>query len=616
MGSSEKENLDGSPSSSPTKKSPNASPGTTPRTPRDVMVAVEGRELAVPTGSWGSDGHLEAKFPEDTVCTVMVKAGLTGRNGVHVVLRVGLRAREGCLRFAPTPEALSAWATTSASGTEECAIGALPSRGGASRGTPQPGSCQHSWCDEDSRRNATAEVISVEEALALGPGACAAEFRCRLALRVHASCVVKDDGQAALHVQVAGEIGLLPRLRPAGREAMLRYYKEARTAFAGGQIVAALRECELALGTAEGLRPVPREVGDVLNLMGALHLRRGAAGLAAKCLERALSLREALCGPEAEDGARTLAATLSSLGSAKQALGAHAEALRCHLRALEVLEKAGCDDAFLASALHGLGGAHRMLNQLAEASSCYERALQIREKVFGQSSPQLAATLNNLGAVSQQLRRNREAVRYYQRSLRIQSAAYGRQHPTTAATLSNLGSAHQQLGEHRCAVECLTGALAAQEASLGEEHAAVATTLHNLGNAMAASGHGSDAARCHWRALSIWSKASGPAHPDVASTLHCLGNVYRGLSRPEAAAKCFEGALRIREVALGPTHPETARTRHCAALVGCRLGSAAAAHQELHAAVNSLLASLGSQHPWCLQARADAEGLRQAIMES
>ncbi|CAK0873911.1 unnamed protein product [Prorocentrum cordatum] len=114
--------------------------------------------------------------------------------------------------------------------------------------------------------------------------------------------------------------------------------------------------------------------------MGAVHLRRGTPALAAKCLERALLLRGAGEGSGGEAD-RTLAATLSSLGSARQALGAHSEALRCRLAAVGALERAGGEDAALAGALHALGGAHRAVGQAEEALRCYERALQLRERV-------------------------------------------------------------------------------------------------------------------------------------------------------------------------------------------------------------------------------------------
>merc|ERR1711881_717159 len=107
-----------------------------------------------------------------------------------------------------------------------------------------------------------------------------------------------------------------------------------------------------AVTMADALVPRPREMGDVLNLMGAIHLRRQSPIVAVKCLERALYVREQTAGCEEDPG---IAATLNTLGSAHQALGAHSEARRCHERACAILKAgAGSSDPTVASCLQSL----------------------------------------------------------------------------------------------------------------------------------------------------------------------------------------------------------------------------------------------------------------------
>jgi len=613
-----------------------AEPSSAPCTPRTVEVSVEAQEVLGPPATWSSGRSVEAHV-DKVACTVTVKAGLTGRNGINVVLRVGLFVKDRSSRLLcfPAAEALESFRTVGVAGVEECDIGRLPSR---SRASPRAGMCSHSWVDSGPP-GWGGPVVTAHEALELEPSATCLEFLPGLDLRVTASCSVRDDGQAKLRVEVEGELRLQPRFRLHGREAGRRLYATARECFCANDDLKALQVCEEALTMTDGLQPRPPEMGDVLNLMGALHLRRRTPALAVTCLEKALAMRAHFSGAEAAEAAK-LASTLSTLGSAHQMLGSYSEALRCLLRAVSILERlvadsAGGDDVAgegssaptprpadintsgaeeaLASTLHSLGGVYRALGQHVDARRCYEKALSVRERVLGADDPLNAATLNNLGAVLQQLSDDRGAVRTYQRALALQAKMYGKDDCMTAATLSNLGSAHDRVGEHRSAIECHSRALLIQEKHLGADHQGVAATLHNLGNALAAAGRGKDAARCHWRALGIWQKSLGPAHPDIAATLHSLGNVYRGLSEPEAAATCFAGALRIREVALGPTHSETARTRHCAALAACALGTPEAAFQELQAASNTLRSNLGARHPWVLQARADVEALSEVV---
>lgn len=571
--------------------------------------------MAVPGGMWASDGHLELAASEN-VCTVTVKTGISGRSGLNVVLRVGLAIQDvaaNCLRFPATADALNTWTTVRVSGVEECDMGRLPSRPGSLPKAPHPGSCRHEWSEavvtEGSGSSASGEV-SVNEALVLGPSAVScSEFYCGLSLDVGASCAITPQGQAKLRVEVRGELRLRPRFFAAGREGVARLYAVARDCFGAGDDLTALQTCEEAVIMADAVVPRPREMGDVLNLMGAIHLRRQSPAVAVKCLQRALMVRE-------QDGGQDLgmASTLNTLGNAHQVLGAHADAKFCHERACTILKAvSGDNDPAVASCLQSLGGIQRALGSLIDAKKSFEEALAIRELVLSPDDVLIAGTLNNLGAVLQGLSDDRGAIRCYQKSLAILIRAHGREHPTVAAILSNLGSAHGRIGEHQCAVDCMQRALSVQESRLGPEDAAVAASLHNLGNALALAGKGGDAARCLWRALDIWSKAASPAQCDIAATLHSLGNVYRGLGDSAAAARCFAGSLRIREAVLGPTHQETARTRHCAALVGCTLGDESSSLQELEVAANSLLASLGAKHPWSMQARADAESLRQVV---
>lgn len=597
------------------KDSPMASPAGTPRTPRSVEVSVESQELAVPGGAWASDGCLELAA-SGNVCTIIVKTGLTGRGGLNVVLRVGLALQgvaDNCLRIPATADALSTWTTVHVAGVEECDMGRLPSRPGSLPKAPQPGSCRHEWNDAGAHGAGVLRCgeLSANEALAVGPnGASCSEFYCGLSLEVGASCAITPDGQAKLRVEVRGELRLLTRFFCAGRDGVASLYKAARDLYRAGDDAKALQSCEEAATIADVLVPRPREMGDVLNLMGALHLRRRNPTIAVKCLERALLLRKQMAGGAEDLG---MAATLSTLGNAHQALSGHAEARRCYEHACSILKSVSGDcDPAVASCLQSLGGVHRALGSLCDAKHCLEEALSIRDKLLGADDPLTAGTLNNLGAVLQGLSDDRGAIRCYQRALQIQMKVHGRSHPMVAATLSNLGSAHARLSEPQCAVDCHQRALNIQETHLGPEDVGVASSLHNLGNALALAGSGGDAARCLWRALDIWCKALGPKC-DAAATLHSLGNVYRGMGDTAAASQCFAGALRIREALLGATHQETARTRHCAALVGCKLGEESKSLQELDVAASSLLSTLGAKHPWAMQARADAESLRQVV---
>lgn len=371
------------------KKSPPESQNSTPRTPRSVEVRVEGQELLVPGGVWASGGHIElAVQPEEHICAVTVKTGLTGRGGLNVVLRVGLDLQgipDNTLRFPSTVDSLTTWTKVQVAGVEECDMGRLPCRQGSLPKAPHPGSCRHEWSDSGTSGYPTPRrcgEVSAQEALLLGPsGVSCSEFYCGLSLDVRASCAVTAQGQAKLRVEVHGELRLLPRFFPAGREGVARLYKAARDSFCGGDDLKALQSCEEAVTMADALVPRPREMGDVLNLMGAIHLRRQSPTVAVKCLERALLVREQTAGSEEDPG---IAATLNTLGSAHQALGAHGEARRCHERACVIL-KAGAGSSpspNVASCLQSLGGVHRAMAVLAMQESASRKRWQSESRCW------------------------------------------------------------------------------------------------------------------------------------------------------------------------------------------------------------------------------------------
>jgi len=303
------------------------------RTPRAVEVRVEGQKVTLPDGVWFPEGHLGIEA-RDAVCTVTVKTGLPGKSGVNVVLRVELVAQpafgNGGVRFQRTPEALKSWAAVPVNGASECDIGPLSARGSSGPRIPTPGSCKHEWSDDIGGEvlggsTSSTNQLTPEIALSLGPESCSADFFHGLVLDVTATCLVNENGSAALRVEASGVLRLRPRLRPIGYDGIVRLYKAARAHYCAGEYAESTRHCEEALAMADalvstgGARKVSsgrsstlREAGDILNLLGLLHLQRSSPAAAVGFLQRALVIRQ----EHAVVGDLGVAATLSSLGTA------------------------------------------------------------------------------------------------------------------------------------------------------------------------------------------------------------------------------------------------------------------------------------------------------------
>jgi tetratricopeptide (TPR) repeat protein len=223
--------------------------------------------------------------------------------------------------------------------------------------------------------------------------------------------------------------------------------------------------------TATALAEVANEAGISLRLQASYttaHL----------LLERALTIKEAVYGPDHPQ----VAITLGNLGNTYRDLGDTAQAVELLERALTIFEAVyGPDRPQVAITLGNLGNAHRDLGDTAQAVELLERALTIFEAVYGPDHPQVASTLTNLGAAHQQRGDTARAVELYQRALTIDEAVYGPDHPEVASTLTNLGVAHHHLGDTARAVELLERALTIFEAVYGPDHPQVASTLTNLG---------------------------------------------------------------------------------------------------------------------------------------
>jgi tetratricopeptide (TPR) repeat protein len=83
----------------------------------------------------------------------------------------------------------------------------------------------------------------------------------------------------------------------------------------------------------------------------------------------------------------------------------------------------------VAATLTNLGIARQALGETAAAVELYDRALRIDEAAYGPDHPQVAITLTNLGIARRELGETAAAVELLERALRIFEAAYGPDHP-------------------------------------------------------------------------------------------------------------------------------------------------------------------------------------------
>jgi tetratricopeptide (TPR) repeat protein len=172
----------------------------------------------------------------------------------------------------------------------------------------------------------------------------------------------------------------------------------------------------------------------LLNAQGVILQALGHSYEAELLLQRALTIREKVLGPEHPD----VALSLNNLATLYHSQGQYSQAEPLYQRALAIWEKAlGPDHPDVALSLHNLAALYRSQRQYVQAEPLLQRALAIREKVQGPEHPNVATSLNNLAALYESQGQYAQAELLYRRALAIWEKALGPKHPDVATVLEN-----------------------------------------------------------------------------------------------------------------------------------------------------------------------------------
>jgi tetratricopeptide (TPR) repeat protein len=319
-----------------------------------------------------------------------------------------------------------------------------------------------------------------------------------------------------------------------------------------------------AAGHAEALEVALEATGHLLNQAG-LYLRERAEFAEAKAaFERALTIVEAIFGPD-------------------------------HLE--------------VATRVNNLGGVLHDMGDLDKARAAYERALAIDKATFGPDHPNVARDVNNLGSVLQGLGDLAGARTAYQRALAIDKAAFGPDHPNVARDINNLGGVLKNLDDLNGARAAFERALAIWEKQLGPEHPQVATGANNLGMVLQDLGDLDGAKAAYERALAIFENVLGVDHPNVATLVNNLGSVLHDLGDLGGAWTAYQRALALDEAAFGPNHPKVATRVNNLGKVLQDLGDLAGARAAFERALSILEATLPPGHQYIEIARRNLENM-------
>lgn len=222
----------------------------------------------------------------------------------------------------------------------------------------------------------------------------------------------------------------------------------------------------------------PRELeASLTNNEAILRARQGRHEEALDGHRRALSLREAVFGPQSPLAARSH----NNIGIALRSLKRPSEAIVEFEKALAIEEHAlAPDHPAVADTLNNLANALSDRGDTGAAVAALTRSLAIREKTFGLESAKVAQSLSNLGALLLDADRPDEALQSLERALVIKERASPTS-LTVAVTLTNLATAQRRVGQLTAAVTADERALAIRRKALGERSPELARNLTGLG---------------------------------------------------------------------------------------------------------------------------------------
>jgi tetratricopeptide (TPR) repeat protein len=205
-------------------------------------------------------------------------------------------------------------------------------------------------------------------------------------------------------------------------------------AAAQGQHAEAARLFALAVQEAEKSSKDRERLGASLTGLGLAYSAQRRFAEAEPILQRAVTVKENVLGPDHPDFARALL----DLGTLYRLKNEHAKAEPPIRRAVAILEKAlGPEHPEVAGNLTNLGGRLRDQGKFAEAEPILKRALTIREKILPRNHPDVVRSMLGLANLYADQKKYVEAEPIFQRCVTVLDTikAYGTGYPNLPDTL-------------------------------------------------------------------------------------------------------------------------------------------------------------------------------------
>jgi tetratricopeptide (TPR) repeat protein len=289
--------------------------------------------------------------------------------------------------------------------------------------------------------------------------------------------------------------------------------------------------------------------GELLHTLGETYMGLGLHDRAVELLKRALSVRQAVLGPEHPDTLKSmydLAVTYQSAYRSAEAKPLFEVALKSYMAVL------GPDHPDTLRSMFGLAWAYWAAGRLDEYTSLHEEVLRLRKAKLGPDHPD---TLESMQAVAMAYGINGrifEAIPLHEEALELRKTKLGPDNPGTLQSMWGLADAYLDVDRLDEAIALSERALKLGEAKLSTEHPLTVQTKFVrdvalgrkllqqneyaeaeplLRHALSIYGKGTDWPRFHSESL-LGASLVGQKKFDEAKPLLIGG--YEGLKQPKA----------------------------------------------------------------------------------
>ena len=270
--------------------------------------------------------------------------------------------------------------------------------------------------------------------------------------------------------------------------------------------------------------------------------------------EKALEIRQALCGEESLESAESLCLLSNIYRSNANNVSRAEEYLK---KALSIYKTLPDQNISIVTTTNLLGLWHMDHGAPIQALTYFTQALAGGKKIYQKNAPLIGRYENNVGAALRRLGRNEEALPHLHNALEINIANYGHNHREVGTNFSNIGLALYHLSRFADAQPYMKRAVEIFESTIGKQHPETILVSNNYASLLIHLEEYEEAEIILKIALQTLDSIFAKPHANTAFVLHNLGKLYIKSGRQHQAVPVLQRAHSIRQNLYGDTHPLT-----------------------------------------------------------